>query len=262
MNDSMAVQSDSYNPQYFRKIAEVEDRHFWFGARNRIIGVAVSNIVKDLPDGYRLLEVGCGTGVVLRYLAGVCDRGEVMGLDLYLEAVAFAKERSGCRVVAGDVLNPPVAGDFDVIGLFDVLEHLSKESETLQALHRLLKPGGTLVLTVPAHMSLWSYFDVAACHVRRYEQAAMNSLLVSNRFEAEYLTEFMVPLFPLLWLLRRRSGNAPGSEKAATKVAAELKVVPIVNEILKGIIGLERFAIDRRWRLPFGSSLLAIARRK
>ncbi len=261
MDDSVARQSDSYDPQYFRKIAEVEDRHFWFGARNRVIGAAVSNVVKDLPDGFGLLEVGCGTGVVLRYLTGVCDRGELMGLDLYPEAVAFARERTGCRVVAGDVLNPPVDGQFDVIGLFDVLEHLSNESETLAALHRLLKPGGTLALTVPAHMSLWSYFDVAACHVRRYEQPVLTSVLVSNGFEPGYLTEFMMPLFPLLWLLRRRS-NTLGSKKAAAKVAAELKVVPVVNEILRGIIGLERFAIERRWPLPFGSSLLAIARKK
>ncbi len=264
MSDSLAVRPDSYDPRYFAEIAAVEDRHFWFTARNRLIREAVLGIVKDLPDKYRVIEVGCGTGVVLRELAKVCDRGEVIGLDLYPEAVAFASKRSGCRVIVGDVTNPPVTGEFDVVGLFDVLEHLNDEAKTLEALRCILKPHGTLVLTVPAHMSLWSYFDVAAHHCRRYDKASLISVLEKCGFEVEYLTEFMVFLFPVLWTLRRLKGGTAklDATETAKRTSGELKVVPILNSVLHVGISLERFAIRHRWRLPVGSSVLAIAHKR
>ena len=132
-------QNRSYDPQFFAKILAVEDRHFWFRARNDVIASAVAGLVNGLPTGYRLLEVGCGTGVVLRHLAGVCQRGSVLGLDLYPEAVSYARERTGCEVVVGDVRSPPESlGQFDIVGMFDVLEHLPDERQTLMALDRVL----------------------------------------------------------------------------------------------------------------------------
>ena len=95
---------DFYDPQFFAKIAAVENEHFWFSARNRIIKAAIETVIQDLPKGYRLLEVGCGTGVVLRQLVEACHGGEVMGMDLFPEAVAFATERAGCPVIVGDIL--------------------------------------------------------------------------------------------------------------------------------------------------------------
>jgi hypothetical protein len=128
----------------------------------------------------------------------------------------------------------------------------------------MLKPGGALILTVPAHMSLWSYFDVASCHHRRYTRARLGQILRESEFEIEYLTEFMMSLFPLVWLLRRIKGGSGmmDRERAAQKAANELTVVPILNGILKLILSVEAFAIKRRWRLPVGTSLLAVARKK
>lgn len=133
---------DFYDPQFFAKIAAVENEHFWFAARNRIIKAAIETVIRDLPRGYRLLEVGCGTGVVLRQLVDVCHGGEVMGMDLFPEAVAFATARAGCPVIVGDILNPPALGQFDIVTIFDVLEHLPNDDQIVAGLNRVLKPGG------------------------------------------------------------------------------------------------------------------------
>jgi SAM-dependent methyltransferase len=254
----------SYDPRFFARIAAIEEEHFWFGARTRIIASAVKRVVAPLQPGYRVLEVGCGTGVVLRELVRVCDRGHVVGMDLFPEAVAFAQKKASCPVFLGDAESPPALGQFDAVGIFDVLEHLTDDRKTLTGLNLMLKPGGALVLTVPAHMALWSYFDVASRHCRRYAPSGLAQLLQEGGFEVEYLTEFMMSLFPLVWFLRRvKNGDAMvDRERAAEKAATELKIVPGINGFLKLILSVEAFAIQCRWRLPLGTSLLAVARKK
>jgi SAM-dependent methyltransferase len=254
--------SGGYDPQFFARIAAVEDRHFWFRARNRVIAAAVGSLVRILSPGYRVLEVGCGTGGVLRMLSEVCQTGEVIGCDLYPEAVEFARKKSGCCVHTDDIMNPSKdMGRFDLVCFFDVLEHLPDESQTLKALRSFLKADGRLIVTVPAHSSLWSYFDVAACHCRRYEPEQLIQVLQENGFEIEYQTEFMSLLFPIIWTSRRMAGiGLPGSRAtAANKAASELKVVPVLNDILKMVLAWEPSLIRRRMKLPIGSSLLAIA---
>jgi hypothetical protein len=147
--------------------------------------------------------------------------------------------------------------------MFDVLEHLPDDGGILRGLNRLLKPGGALLLTVPAHMSLWSYFDISSCHCRRYERAELASKLSETGFRVEYLTEFMISLFPLVWSGRRlKGGKRPiNRERADAKTANELKVIPGLNGLLKAVLSLEATAVTRRWRLPKGTSLLAIARK-
>ena len=256
--------SASYDPRFFAKIAAVEEKHFWFCARTRNITSAVKEVVASLQPGYRFLEVGCGTGVVLRELVQVCNGGDVVGMDLFPEAVAFAAEKASCPVIVGDIEQPAALGQADVIGTFDVLEHLSDDRRILSGLNRMLKPGGALILTVPAHMSLWSYFDVASCHHRRYTRARLGQILRESGFEIEYLTEFMMSLFPLVWLLRRINdgGAKVDHDRAAKKAANELTIVPVLNGILKLILTWETLVIRRRWRLPLGTSLLAVARKK
>ncbi len=251
-----------YDPRFFADIAAVEDRHFWFHARAQLIAAAVGSLTRNLPLGYRVIEVGCGTGGVLRELRQACRDGEVCGFDLYPEAVELARKKSGCRVICGDIMEPPgELGQFDIVCLFDVLEHLRDESQTLTAVGRLLKTGGKLVLTVPAHTSLWSYFDIAACHCRRYESEQLTHVLKENGFEVEYVTEFMTILFPIIWFSRRFAGATfrAGRAKAADMAASELRVLPGLNQLLKWGLAWEPSMIRRRVRLPCGTSLLAIA---
>jgi SAM-dependent methyltransferase len=257
---------ESYAPSFFEALFKAEDRHFWFRARNEVIGSLVEQVVSSLSPGYRVLEVGCGTGNVLRMLEQKCPRGFVMGMDLFEEGLRFARQRISCPLIAGDAGKPPFAVQFDLIGMFDVLEHLEDDQRVLADLNRMLVPGGALLLTVPAHPELWSYFDVAACHCRRYRLEELRQKLSARGFEITYITEFMTALFPLAWVKRRlfvsqRAIAAPATQRDRDLALRELRIVPLLNGLMLLLLSLEIKWIARRRRLPLGTSILAVARK-
>jgi len=227
----------------------------------------VAQLTKDLPDGYRVLEVGCGTGNVLRALEQTCTRGTVVGMDLFAEGLAFARKRTSCPLVRGNVDQPGFGVPFDLIGAFDVVEHLSDDLQIFRSIHSMLKPGGVILLTVPAHQSLWSYFDEAAHHCRRYEPDDLRSKLNQTGFEIEFFSQFMASIYPLLWLVRRigsvrRKTGSPKHEEADRDLSLEeLRIVPVLNGLLTFVLAQEARLIKSRFVLPFGSSLIAAARR-
>src|SRR5712692_7658765 len=196
-----AVES-SYDPSCFDALAEVEEKHFWFRARTQVISTLVRQVTADLSPGYRVLEVGCGTGNILRALQEVCPAGSVTGMDLHPEGLRYARRRSSCSLLQGDIHQPPFTSAFDVIGAFDVLEHLPDDARVLRDLEAMLKPGGTLLVTVPAHPSLWSYFDEYSHHCRRYTRVGLQQKLEGAGYHIEYMTEYMTAILPILWLSR------------------------------------------------------------
>lgn len=260
-----AMRHNSYDPKLYQSLFEVEDRHLWFRARNRVIVAVVEHLVSGLAPGYRVLEVGCGTGNVLRVLRDICSDGIVIGMDLFSEGLTFARERTTAALVQGDMHHPPFAtGKFDIIGLFDVLEHLPDDMAVLGDLHSLLTDHGALLLTVPAHPVLWSYFDEASCHCRRYLPGELRAKLTEAGYRLEYLTQYMAAIFPLVWIGRRLAalaGRSVGAQAAGVNALAEreLRIDPFINSLLAGILGWEVHFLAHRRRLPFGTSLLAIA---
>jgi len=256
---------ESFAPELFEVLARAEDKHFWFRARNRVIGATVQRVVASLPEGYRILEVGCGTGNVLRVLEEVCARGTVTGMDLFAEGLEFARQRTRCALVVGDIHHPPFDTPFDLVGMFDVLEHLPDDVEVLRAVRRLVAPGRVLLLTVPAHPELWSYFDEASCHCRRYRINELRTKLTSAGFEIEFMTEFMAGLYPLVWAGRRVAGlkKRRNSDTAASNLeltARELRIVPGFNGLMLWLLSKEAGWIAARRRLPLGTSIMAVAR--
>ncbi len=169
-----------------------------------------------------VLEVGCGTGNVLRVLEKACRRGTVVGMELWFEGLTVAKARTRALLVQGDVREFPFRKRFDMVGVFDVLEHIAQESETLIALRGSLVPGGRLLITVPAHQSLWSYFDEASHHCRRYSTNSLREKITSAGFEVEFLSEFMTSIFPLVWLVRKAGlGGGKGGIPAGARALAD-----------------------------------------
>jgi SAM-dependent methyltransferase len=260
----------TFEPNDFPLLFEIEDRHFWFQARNKIITAFVKDLIKTFPDKYRVLEVGCGTGNVLRYLEKTCTDGMVVGMELFAEGLQYARTRVQCPLIQGDMMMPPFGVKFHLVGLFDVLEHLPEDTRVLEALHQMLEPGGVLMLTVPAHMSLWSYFDEASFHQRRYEKRDLRAKLMAAGYEIVHLTYYMTTLFPLVWsgrraaaLRERSSGKGEITSERVQKMAEdELKITPGVNGVLSAVLSVERQMILNRWPMPFGTSLLAVARRR
>jgi len=256
----------SYDQAWFAQISDVEDRHFWFRARNQAVAALTSQTATSMGNGYRVLEGGCGTGNVLRVLERTCSGGTVVGMHLFSEGLQYARRRTSCSLVHGDINALPFAGPFDLVCPFDVLEHLHDDVQVLGSLDKVLLGNGVLLLTVPAHPSLWSYFDEASDHCRRYELRELESKLVGAGYRVEYITYYMASIFPLVWLCRRlrsvKRRNATTDVDGTKALASgELRVIPVVNSLLAFLLFLEARLIARRWHLPIGTSLLAVARR-
>ena len=259
----MSPTTDTYDPAHLAELAAVEDHHFWFRARNRVIRWALEKDAANWSAGCRILEVGCGTGNVLPELRRGYPQGVVIGMELFVEGLRLSRRRHPGGLVQADLRAAPFGGVFHVIGLFDVLEHLPDDSEALRKLRALLIPAGTLVITVPAHQWLWSSFDEEAHHVRRYGRVDLDNALRAAGFDVEYMTEFMLVTLPFVWLNRRVLPLLRWARKRrlATAVGTELRIYPGFNGLLTWLLAQEARVLRWRGRLPWGTSLLAVARR-
>ena len=266
-SDQAPAAAQSFYPEddiLFRELAAAEDRHFWFTVRNQVIAAALRRVIKSLPAGFRMLEIGCGTGNVLRLLEEVGGPGNVVGMDMFAGGLCHARERTHCALVQGDMHAPPFNTQFHVIGMFDVIEHLTDDGRALASARALLAPGGKLLLTVPADMSLWSYADEFAGHQRRYDRRELGQKLTQAGFRVDCLSYFMATTYPIMWLKRRATSLAHrrhSPEQARDLFLAELRPVPVLNGILRWLGEREANSIAAGRALPFGTSLLALATR-
>jgi 2-polyprenyl-3-methyl-5-hydroxy-6-metoxy-1,4-benzoquinol methylase len=250
-----------YDPSHFASLVAVEDRHFWFRARNRVISRVAAQSAAAFSPGYRVLEVGCGDGNVLRFLEGACPDGTVVGMDYFAEGLQYARQRCSCALVQADLVRPPFSKAFHLIGMFDVLEHMSDDRAVLRDLRSMLDARGKLLLTVPAQPKLWSSFDEESGHCRRYEKEELERKLKECGYKIEYLTAYMAGIYPLMWLSRRLSRTSAPNGGRGAAVRRELRVVPVLNEMLALALSAEAWWIGHGRRLPLGTALLAVAER-
>jgi len=256
---------DAYNPDHFKAFVDIEDRHFWFRARNRTLSAVIGRLVAANAEGYRVLEVGCGDGNTLRMLEATCAGAALVGMDVYAEGLSYARRRTSARLVQGRTEQPPFNVRFHLVALFDVLEHLDDDRGALARLRDLVEPGGALVVTVPACGRLWSRFDEESLHRRRYEPADLARRLREADFEVEYVTLFMMALYPVARVGRRlgdriRSARARSAGTEGSAVMDEIRIRPGINLLMRAALAPEPRLLGWRWRLPFGTSVLAVAR--
>ena len=264
MENNHSTHEDTYDPAYQETLFTAEERHFWFVARNRLISRLVRRVLGELPSGSRMLELGCGNGNVLQVLIDAASAERVTGMDLFIDGLYFAHRRVDCGLVQGDLHTPPFREAFSLVGMFDVLEHMPDDYLVLTDLRKMLADDGRLVITVPAYPSLWSYFDVAAKHARRYTQESLRAVLEATSYEVQQMSYFMALSFPLVWLTRRLAKNdpPPGADVLDERVVSELRIVPVVNGLAAAALSLEARWVGAGHRLPFGTSLVAVARKK
>jgi SAM-dependent methyltransferase len=245
----------AFDPCAYTDLLEREGRHFWFLARKRIIREILQQIAPRLGEGFRAIEAGCGNGDLLGVLEEMSGHPFAVGIDLFHEGLLHARGRVSCSLIQGDVSNVAFRKPFDLVLLCDVLEHIDDDAAALENIHSVLKPAGTLLLTVPSHPFLWSGFDEAAGHRRRYTRSELECRLLRAGFSVDYLTHFMAPVLPLVWLKRRVA------EPCMPANPTDLAVIPFVNGLLERLLALEIPLILSRRQIPFGSSILAIASR-
>jgi len=246
-----ALQGHGYDPAIYAELASLEDRHFWFRARNRLI---VHCARKYFPRAQSLLEVGCGTGQVLRALAAAFPGARLHGSELFLEGLAFARDRApGAQLMQMDATNIPFEDEFDVIGAFDVVEHIEDDERVLSRMHRALKRGGGAIFTVPQHPWLWSEQDVLACHVRRYERGELEAKLRKCGFRVVHSTSFVTILLPALAVSRRAVRQRDADP------LREMRIGNITNTLLDIVLRGECALLRTGVRLPVGGSRLVVA---
>ncbi len=205
------------------------------------------------PAGARILELGAGTGHNLGMLSRF---GEVEASELDPIARDLASERLGRPVVEAALpdLSMFPADSYDLVALLDVLEHVPDDKGSLHAIHKLLKPGGALLLTVPINPWMWSAHDVAHHHHRRYRKQEIRKLAEDAGYSIDLLSPFNSLLFPPIAAVRLL-GKLTGKDDSDDAMPS-----PVVNKVLDSVFGLERGLIGRL-PMPFGVSLVAVLRR-
>jgi SAM-dependent methyltransferase len=260
----LALGEDDYPASGFDVSADVEARSFWCRTRNRILRRVFHRFV-DHDRSIDVLEIGCGIGGVLRELRRI-PHLRLTGSEIYLAGLRYARTAlPDVEFIQLDATKMPFRQEFDVVGAFDVLEHIKEDEDAMRGVHQALKPGGVFVVTVPQYQWMWSRLDELVRHKRRYGRSGLVSKLERTGFETTYVTSFVTTLFPLMLAARLRSRRrAPGPDGVddRTAFAAEVSIPAPLNWSFDKIMRIDEVALRLGFTLPFGGSLLAVARRR
>ena len=241
-----------------KTMLDVDEHHWWYRGRRRIIEVELQQL--PIPPGARVLDAGCGSGRTLLELARY---GAVSGIELDPTAAAVATERGPFDVRIGRLEELPWEDEtFDLITCLDVIEHTPDDRVTLRELRRVARPGGHLLVTVPAYQALWSQHDVDNHHYRRYERRPLQHAANDAGWTVLRMTSFNSVLLPpaaIVRLIQRRGGTAT---QANGGFKANLDIGPRwLNGMLERPLRYEARWLSSGRTLPAGLSLLAVLQR-
>lgn len=227
-----------------------EEKHWWH--------ISKRNVVEQMLDVFlrskkiRILDIGCGTGKTMNMLSRF---GTVWGLDKSKTALSFCKKRGGFRhLVLGDAADTGFKDDFfDAITILDVLEH-TEEHATLRETKRILKPGGIMVITVPAYQWLWSTWDEILKHKKRYTKGYLKTVVKEHGFtilRSSYMYSSLV--LPIFIFRKLKSHKISYESDFSTNP-------PPINFLSTLLANIERYFIVRGW-VPFGTSLILVCKK-
>jgi len=234
----------------YPEMARLEECHWWWLARRQILTRMLARL--NLPPDAEILEAGCGTGGNLAMLSRF---GALYGMELDDSARQISISRGFGQIQSGRLPDQVPFGDrqFDLVLLLDVLEHLDDDLGALKALRKRLKPGGQLLVTVPAFKFLWSHHDTSHHHKRRYRRKQLRGTVEEAGFKVNFVSYFNTVLFPLIASIRLMKKSVGGGD--------DLKVPSTpVNRTLQALFASERHFLGPL-RFPFGVSLILTAQR-
>jgi len=252
-----AKSGGGFEPEYFDDLAALEANNFWFRSRNRLLQWALERFHPDLKS---FLEVGCGTGFVLSGIQRLKPHVRIAGSEIFAAGLKFAAQRlPSVSLMQMDARNVPFAEEFDVVGAFDVIEHIQEDEQVLSQLHAALKENGILMITVPQHPWLWSTLDEYSHHFRRYTEAELRRKIEGAGFEIVRNTSFVTLLLPAMAFSRLLRRDKPVEE---IDVRSELQLSPLVNAIFSLLLSCEIALIKAGISFPVGGSRLVVARKR
>lgn len=244
------------NLEEYHKMHALERDYWWFQGRRQVILRTLAKLVKPhLPRNPRLLDIGCGTGMLLDDLKEV---GSAVGLDYSMLALEYCRKRNLPNLGRADACNLPVQDDsVDVITALDVIEHIGDDAGMLAEMQRVLKPGGVAIMSVPAHPKLWSGHDVALHHFRRYTKDSFRHLVTSHGLQPRKFTYSMATAYVPAVIFRNVKRLLKGDTSAEARTD-EFQLPALVNASLRASVGLEARLLQHM-NLPIGLSLLCVA---
>jgi SAM-dependent methyltransferase len=248
----------------FALFAKLEQRHWWFRGRRALyvplLGHVLSQQLGRPPNDMLIADVGCGVGGFLEPLE---QFGSVIGLELDLPAIEWCRQRGHDATLVGRCDALPIARDgFDLVTMWDVLEHTPDDGAVLSEVLSVLKPGGHLALSLPAYPFLYSNNDKVAQHYRRYTRGGIRRLLAARGWEvvkATYVNVLLSPLIiPAVLALKLKQKLLPVENDDTSNLSVSLPSP--LNNLLARLFAAE-LPVLRHVSAPFGHSLFVVARR-
>ncbi len=237
---------------------KLEEVSFWYRARRDLILWAVK---KYCSAAKNFLEIGSGTGFALNGIRAMDPSIKLYGTDLFREGLDYvAKNVPGVGLFQADIRNVPIDGKLDIVGIFDVLEHIDDDAGALKSIYGALNKSGHLVMTVPQHPFLWSPLDTYVFHKRRYVRRELVDKLKSAGFSISCVTSFGAFVLPLkiLEIMVRGMKKLCGIKEDRIHIAHPPK---FINNLVYMIMKAEYILIGWGMRMPFGPSLLIVAKK-
>lgn len=255
----LATEYNDYPSSGFDVTFEVESKSFWVRSRARIICKYLEKLLKNSKS--KFLEIGCGTGYNLSELSKN-NNFNLTGSEVYLNGLKYAKSKlPQLNFIQLDATHIPFHDEFDIIGSFDVLEHIEEDQKAISGIYQALNKTGYFILTVPQYMFLWSRLDEMVNHKRRYSRIEIRSKLEKSGFKIVFLSSFVFVLFPLM-LIQRLINNKKNTTKTFHEEFTEqVYFPPWINWIFDKIMKIDEFLILKGLSLPFGGSLFVVAQK-
>lgn len=239
------------DPAAYIEMADVESRHWWFTGRRAILTSTIEQL--KLPRETRILEIGCGTGGNLDMLAGF-GTVSAFEMDTGAHAIASLKTSGTCDIRLGYCPDhiPFKEERFDLICMFDVLEHIQEDTETLTAVRSLLSENGRLLVTVPAYPWMYGVHDRFLHHKRRYSARELQQKITASGFRSKRMSYFNTILFPLAAIVRAKERLSGSSTSTGGNIPPR-----VINTLFSGL-----FCAEKGWlkyfNFPFGLSLICV----
>ncbi len=239
----------------YERMYSLENTYWWFQGRKQIV---LELLKHHTPLGLRplaMLDVGCGTGLLLEALRPF---GRPVGVDFSTRAMQFCTQRGLDRLVCARVETLPFrSAQFDLLLALDLFEHIDDDRALLAELARVCRPGGHLLITVPAYPFLWSEHDEALHHRRRYTRTSFWSLIQTSDFQVIRFTSAITLLLPPIAVFRLVQRALKPRGKPKTHL---IRLPQELNRLLIGLLNLEARWL-RQMDFPFGVSLVALLRK-
>lgn len=257
----VASSYDDYPAGGFDLTDKSGESSFWVRSRNRLFKrIVLKHLIASGKT--KFLEIGCGTGGFIQQIAGN-ENLQITGSEIYLQGLMYAKKNlPNVDFIQFDITQGTIGDEFDVIAAFDVLEHIENDIEAISNISRMLHKQGSLIISVPQHMLLWSKLDEIVKHKRRYSRWELVTKLQENGFDIGYCTSFLFVLFPLMLISRLFDKGRDQAQDEDVALEKRVKFSNALNWVFDVFMRIDEMLIRLGVSLPFGGTLVIVATKR